>query len=66
MSLCFWGLDFDKSIRECYRILEEGGSLYIIQTIKKMPGFEDILIESGFMKRSEQLYGKYQYIECRK
>ena len=71
MCLSMWGSNCKDYITEVYRILDNGGTLYIIEPYKRWNKEEnknnliDLLIENNFniIKYTEQ---KFMFIECRK
>jgi len=72
MSLAMWGSNCKDYISECYRILDIGGTLLIIEPYKRWYNeelsenkLEKLLIENGFtiIKKEEK---KFVFIEARK
>ena len=72
MCLSMWGSNCKDYLKEAYRILDIGGTLYIVEPYKRWNDYEEnknrlveLLKENNFVI-AEQIDEKFMYIECRK
>jgi len=72
MCLSMWGSNCKDYLKEAYRILDIGGTLYIVEPYKRWNDNEEnknrlveLLKENNFVI-AEQIDEKFMYIECRK